>query len=66
MMLVLRTILVGITYAVWPGASIVFVAIVGMCLNNQIPDIPAINQFQLMHLKDTGYIKAYSSEWVLL
>jgi len=42
MALVLRTIPVGITYAVWSGVGIVLVAIVGALLYNQIPDIPAI------------------------
>ena len=40
--LVLKTISVGITYAVWSGVGIVLVAIVGMFLYKQIPDIPAI------------------------
>ena len=39
MTLVLRTIPVGITYAVWSG--IVLVTIVGAFLYNQIPDFPA-------------------------
>ena len=42
MALVLRTIPVGITYAVWSGVGIVLVAIVGALLYNQTPDIPAI------------------------
>ena len=42
MMLVLRTIPVGITYAIWSGVGIVFVAIVGIFLYKQIPDLPAI------------------------
>ena len=40
--LVLRTIPVGITYAVWAGFGIVLVALVGAILYKQIPDIPAI------------------------
>jgi small multidrug resistance pump len=40
--LVLRTIPVAITYAIWSGAGIVLVAIVGATLYKQIPDIPAI------------------------
>ena len=40
--LVLKTISVGITYAIWSGVGIVLVAIVGMFLYKQIPDIPAI------------------------
>ncbi len=41
MTLVLRTIPVGITYAVWSGVGIVLVTIVGAFLYNQIPDFPA-------------------------
>ena len=40
--LVLRTIPVGTTYALWSGAGIVLVAIVGVILYKQIPDIPAV------------------------
>lgn len=40
--LVLRTIPIGITYAVWSGLGIILVAIVGAMLYKQIPDIPAI------------------------
>ena len=42
MTLVLRTIPIGITYAVWSGVGIVLVAIVGALLYKQTPDIPAI------------------------
>ena len=42
MTLVLRTIPIGITYAVWSGLGIVLVAIIGAMLYKQIPDIPAI------------------------
>jgi len=42
MTLVLRTIPVGITYAVWSGLGVVLVAIVGAVLYKQIPDIAAI------------------------
>ncbi len=40
--LTLRTIPLGITYAVWSGAGIVLVTITGVILYKQIPDIPAI------------------------
>jgi small multidrug resistance pump len=40
--LVLRTIPIGITYAVWSGLGIVLVAVIGAILYKQIPDIPAI------------------------
>ncbi len=42
MTLVLRTIPIGITYAVWSGVGIVLIAIVGALLYKQIPDAPAI------------------------
>ncbi|MCF6281869.1 MAG: multidrug efflux SMR transporter [Candidatus Polarisedimenticolaceae bacterium] len=42
MTLVLRTIPIGITYAVWSGVGIVLIAIVGALLYKQIPDTPAI------------------------
>ena len=42
MTLVLRTIPIGITYAIWSGLGIVLVTIVGTILYKQIPDIPAI------------------------
>jgi small multidrug resistance pump len=40
--LVLRTIPVGIAYAIWSGLGIVLIAIVGAILFKQIPDLPAI------------------------
>ncbi|MCP4009159.1 MAG: multidrug efflux SMR transporter [Proteobacteria bacterium] len=42
MTLVLRTIPIGITYAVWSGVGIVLVAVVGALLYRQVPDLPAI------------------------
>jgi small multidrug resistance pump len=42
MSLVLRTIPVGITYAVWSGVGIVLIAVVGAILYKQIPDLPAV------------------------
>jgi len=40
--LVLKTIPIGITYAIWSGAGIVLVALVGAIIYKQIPDIPAV------------------------
>ncbi len=40
--IVLQTIPIGITYAVWAGLGIILVAIVGMVHYKQVPDIPAI------------------------
>ncbi|MFQ5345274.1 MAG: DMT family transporter [Mariprofundus sp.] len=42
MTLVLRTIPIGITYAIWSGIGIVLVAVIGAFLYKQVPDIPAI------------------------
>ena len=42
MSLVLRSIPIGITYAVWSGVGIVLVAVVGAIFYKQIPDLPAI------------------------
>ncbi|MCW8831751.1 MAG: multidrug efflux SMR transporter [Colwellia sp.] len=42
MMLVLRTLPVGITYAIWSGVGIVLVAIIAMVLYQQVPDLPAM------------------------
>lgn len=42
MMLVLRTLPVGITYAIWSGVGIVLVAIIAMVLYKQTLDLPAI------------------------
>jgi small multidrug resistance pump len=40
--LILRTIPVGITYAIWSGVGIVLIALVGAIAFKQIPDTPAI------------------------
>ena len=40
--LVLRTIPVGVTYAIWSGVGIVLIAIVAAILFKEIPDIPAM------------------------
>jgi len=40
--LVLRTIPLGITYAIWSGVGIVLVAIIGVVFHKQILDMPAI------------------------
>ncbi len=42
MTLVLRSIPVGITYAIWSGLGIVLVTIIGAVLYKEIPDIPAV------------------------
>ena len=40
--LVLRTIPVGIAYAIWAGLGIVLVALVGAVIYGQRPDLPAM------------------------
>ena len=40
--LVLRTIPVGVAYAIWAGLGIVLVTIAGGILYKQIPDLPAV------------------------
>lgn len=40
--LVLKTIPVGITYAIWSGVGIVLVAIIAAILYKQVPDLPAV------------------------
>jgi len=42
MTLVLRTLPIGITYAIWSGLGIVLVTIMGVILYKQIPDTSAI------------------------
>ncbi len=42
MTLVLRSIPVGVTYAIWAGLGIVLVTIVGAILYKEIPDLPAV------------------------
>jgi small multidrug resistance pump len=40
--LVLRTLPIGITYAVWSGLGVVLVTLSGAVIYRHIPDIPAI------------------------
>ena len=42
MTLVLRSIPIGITYAIWSGLGIVLISISGVLLYKEVPDIPAI------------------------
>jgi small multidrug resistance pump len=39
---VLKTIPVGITYAIWSGIGIILIAISGAVFFKQVPDFPAI------------------------
>lgn len=38
----LKTIPIGVAYAVWSGAGIVLIAVIGAVAFKQVPDIPAI------------------------
>ncbi|MBW1649949.1 MAG: multidrug efflux SMR transporter [Deltaproteobacteria bacterium] len=40
--LVLRTIPIGITYAIWSSLGIVLVMLLGIFLYKEIPDLPAV------------------------
>ncbi|WP_408479751.1 DMT family transporter [Paraburkholderia sp. RL17-383-BIF-A] len=40
--LTLKTVPVGIVYAVWSGAGIVLITLVAVVLYRQVPDVPAI------------------------
>lgn len=40
--LVLRHMTVGIAYAIWSGVGIVLVALVGMIMFRETPDVPAV------------------------
>lgn len=40
--LVLRSIPVGVSYAIWSGMGIVLVAIAGAVVYKQVPDLPAM------------------------
>ncbi|GJL67991.1 MAG: multidrug transporter [Nitrospirales bacterium] len=40
--LVLRTMTVGIAYAIWSGVGIILLAIVGAVAFREIPDMPAV------------------------
>ena len=40
--LVLRSMPVGITYALWSGIGLVLIVLVSMALYKQIPDFPAV------------------------
>ncbi|AXL53517.1 multidrug transporter [Paraburkholderia caffeinilytica] len=40
--LTLKTIPVGIVYAVWSGAGIVLITLVAVVMYRQVPDVPAV------------------------
>lgn len=61
--LVLRTIPIGITYAIWSGVGIVLIALVGAILYKQIPDIPAVIGMGLI-IAGVVIINIYSKTFV--
>ena len=61
--LVLKTIPIGITYAIWSGVGIVLVALVGAILYKQIPDIPAVIGMGLI-IAGVVIINVYSKTFV--
>ena len=61
--LVLRTIPIGITYAIWSGVGILLVALVGAILYKQIPDIPAVIGMGLI-IAGVVIINVYSKTFV--
>ena len=42
MSLVIKTLPVGVTYAIWSGMGIVLITLVGMVMFRQLPDGPAL------------------------
>jgi len=61
--LVLKTIPVGITYAIWSGMGIVLVSLVGAVLYKQIPDLPAVIGMGLI-ITGVVVIHAFSKTFV--
>jgi len=59
MTLTIRTLPIGITYAIWSGLGIVLITIVGALFYKEIPDIPAILGMALIIL-GVGVIHIYS------
>lgn len=46
--LAIRTIPIGIAYAIWSGVGIVLITIIGAVFFKQIPDLPAITGLTLI------------------
>ncbi len=59
MAMVLRTMPIGITYAIWSGVGIVLVALVGAFMYQQVPDTPAILGMVLI-VSGVGVIHLFS------
>ena len=60
MTLTIRTLPIGITYAIWSGLGIVLITIIGAVLYKEIPDIPAIIGMGLI-ISGVVIIHAFSS-----
>jgi small multidrug resistance pump len=50
MLLALKTIPMGITYAIWAGVGIVLIAVIGVLRYDETPDLPAIIGMSLIIL----------------
>ena len=48
--LVLKTVPVGVAYAIWAGLGIVLISVVGLLFFKQVPDIPALIGMSLIIL----------------
>ena len=59
MTLTIRTLPIGITYAVWSGLGIVLISIVGAVLYKEVPDIPTMLGMALI-ISGVGVIHVYS------
>jgi len=59
MTLTIRTLPIGITYAIWSGLGIVLISIAGAIFYKEIPDIPAMIGITLIIL-GVGVIHIYS------
>ena len=58
--IVLRTMPIGITYAIWSGVGIVLVALVGAFMYKQVPDTAAILGMLLI-ISGVGIIHLFSN-----
>jgi len=57
--LTIKTLPIGITYAIWSGLGIVLISIIGAIFYKEIPDIPAMIGMALIIL-GVGVIRVYS------
>ena len=58
--LTIKTLPIGITYAIWSGLGIVLISIIGAIFYKEIPDIPAMIGMALIIL-GVGVIRVYSN-----